>query len=219
MSLKDLELTPLLISELYKDHLVDAGRQGQPAGMPTARLVQEKTMPAKATAPEKASGQAATTGTPGTPLFETPVQAPVAEPDSAPASLPFKYLGTNKKRITFIVSSPSDVFLPDAHLDWLGKMLEACRLNLGDVAIVNIAKTPATLADIKEGLHPSAIILLGTDPQAILLPINFPPFNLQQYDGMTLLNTPPPSALNQPTNEARLLKSKLWVCLQKLFNL
>jgi hypothetical protein len=185
MSFQNLELTPLMVSELYRDFLVDAGGSGEAA---------------------ISSGQAA----------ESAVGSGQLAVGSTPA---VKFLGGNQKKITFIVSSPSDVFLPDADLNWLGKMLEACKLNLGDVAVVNIARTPVTVTDIKDALHPHTLIMLGTDPQAILLPMNFPPFNVHQFDGMKLLNTPSPSEMNQPTNEAKLLKSKLWVCLQKLFNL
>lgn len=113
----------------------------------------------------------------------------------------------------------TDVFLPETHLDWLGKMLDACKLNLGDVAIANIVNNPFTIADIKAELHSASVILLGPEPQSIQLPLNFPHFNLQAYDDMVFLYTPSPDQLNQSTNEARLLKSKLWVCLQKLFKL
>lgn len=187
MSLQNLELTPSVIAELYRDFLVDAGGSAKPS----PAVLMRPAAPAK-----------------------EPVVAP------APAVEPaVKFLGGNKKRIAFIVSCATDVFLPDAHLDWLGKMLEACKLNLGDVAIVNVARAPLTIADIKNALHPNTVILLGTDPQSIQLPMNFPVFNPQPYDGMTFLNTPAPDQLNQPTSDAKLLKSKLWVCLQKLFNL
>jgi hypothetical protein len=178
MSLQNLTLPPLVVTELYRDLLVNV-QSGEPA---------------RESAP-----------------------APVIEPEAPKNRI--KFLGGNKKNIAFIVSCASDVYLPDKHLDWLGKMLEACRLNLGDVAIANIANTPFSISDIREELAPVSLILLGTEPQAIQLPLNFPHFNLQSYDNMVLLQTPSPDQLNQPTNEAKLLKSKLWVCLQKLFNL
>ena len=98
-------------------------------------------------------------------------------------------------------------------------MLEACQLNLGDIAIINLANNPATIADIKKELRSSTVILLGIEPIMIQLPLNFPHFNPQPYDGMVFLCTPPASELNQQTHEAKLLKSKLWVSLQKLFKL
>jgi hypothetical protein len=193
MSLKEIQLNPLVITELYRDMLVN---------IDTVKPVAAATIPSTE------------------PVIKPAEMAPVVEPAPAVAGTSrIKFLGGNKKRIAFIVNCKTDVFLPDAHLDWLGKMLEACRLNLGDVAIANIAKTQFTIADIKQELFSNTVVLLGTEPSAIQLPLNFPHFNLQSHDGITFLATPPPDQLNKQTPEARLLKSKLWVSLQKLFKL
>lgn len=184
------ELSPLAIEELYRNVLVNI--QASPGKVP-----------AKAQQPLELKPP---------PIEKIPEPVPAAAPG-------IKFLGGNKKRIAFIVNCKTDVFLPDAQLDWLGKMLEACRLNLGDVAVANIAKQPFTIADIKQELFSHTVVLLGTEPASIQLPLNFPHFNLQAHDGVTFLATPPPDQLNKQTPEARLLKSKLWVSLQKLFNL
>lgn len=191
MSLQDMQLSPLVVTELYRDLLVSIGTDNSIATTPDLSPL----------TPEQTITQAQPA------LAEETLQTRI------------RFLGGNKKRIAFIVNCSSDVFLPDAHLDWLGKMLEACHLNLGDVAIANIAKNQFTIADIKQELVSNTIVLLGTEPAAIQLPLNFPHFNLQSHDGITFLSTPPPDQLNQQTAGARLLKSKLWVCLQKLFNL
>jgi hypothetical protein len=182
MSLQDIQLSPLAVTELYRDMLVNID-----------------TIPRN---------------------VDTPSRAVEAVPKTETANTSrIKFLGGNKKRIAFIVNCKTDVFLPDAQLDWLGKLLEACRLNLGDVAIANIAKNHFTIADIKQELFSNTVVLLGTEPAAIQLPLNFPHFNLQPHDGITFLATPPPDQLNKQTPEAKLLKSKLWVSLQKLFKL
>jgi hypothetical protein len=158
-----------------------------------------------------------------TPAFQTQESEhpqpiiPTAQPKSATQKI--KFLGGNNKKIAFIVNCPTDVFLPEKHLDWLGKMLTACQLNLGDVAIVNIANNQHTITDINQELQSQTIILLGAEPYSIQLPLNFPHFSLQPYANTMFLYTPSPDQLNQNTQEAKLLKSKLWVCLQKLFKL
>lgn len=193
MSFQDIQLTPLAISELYRDVLVN---------IDTVKPVTAVAEPIPVPAAEQ--------------VAKSPEAAPKTE--AAPAS-GIKFLGGNKKRIAFIVNCKTDVYLPDAHLDWLGKMLEACRLNLGDVAIANIAKNQFTITDIKQELFSNTVVLLGTEPSSIQLPLNFPHFNLQSHNGITFLATPPPDQLNKQTPEAKLLKSKLWVSLQKLFKL
>ena len=67
---------------------------------------------------------------------------------SAPAG--YRFLGDNRKKITLIVDSPGDVFLPDRHLSFITKILEACKVNIGDVAIVNHASTPVIVVGIKK---------------------------------------------------------------------
>lgn len=129
----------------------------------------------------------------------------------------YKFLGNNKQQVVIIVNFGNEAFLPDIHLQWLTKMLEACKLNLGDVAIVNHAKKPVDMEILKEQLRPSNVLLFGVEPVDIKLPLNFPHFKDQSFAGCSYLYSPDFDALAQDTKEGKLLKSKLWVCLQKLF--
>jgi hypothetical protein len=199
MSLQDMELSPFLVNELYGDMLV--GNPGQSAVLAKTPIA-PKAAPRPLPDPEPAA-----------------VSGPLPAAAGPSAKEPIRFLGGNLKQIAFIVNSPAHVFLPEAELEWLGKMLEACQLNLGDVAIANLATAPFTVADIRSELRSQTVILLGTQPAMIQLPLNFPQFNPQTHDGMVFLCTPSPEELTQPTTEARVLKSKLWVCLQKLFKL
>ena len=130
----------------------------------------------------------------------------------------YKFLGNNQRQVTIVVDFAGESFLPDQHLQFLTKMLEACKLNLGDVAIVNHAKKAVEKDLIRQQLNPLYLLLFGVEPVAARLPLNFPQFKEQAYAGTTFLYTPSLDALNQDGQEGKLLKSKLWVCLQKLFN-
>jgi len=57
-------------------------------------------------------------------------------------------------------------------------------------------------------------MLFGTEPSTINLPVSFPHFQLQSFNNYTFLFTPP---LHEIRND-QILKSKLWVCLRKIFN-
>jgi hypothetical protein len=129
----------------------------------------------------------------------------------------YKFLGNNNKKITFIVNANDAVFLPEKHLALITKLLEACKMNIGDVAIVNHFSTPVIINDLKKQLTPETLVLFGVEPTLIKLPISFPQFKTQAYDGCTYLYSPSLTDLEQPTEEGKLLKSKLWVCLRKLF--
>src|SRR5579864_8750251 len=107
-------------------------------------------------------------------------------PHAEPAGL--KFLGNHRRHITILVHSPESTFLPDDQLSFLTKMLEACRMNIGDVAIINTAAAPVTITALRQQMKPARILLFGIEPTAIRLPINFPAFRLQPYDDCTYLS-------------------------------
>ena len=91
-------------------------------------------------------------------------------------------------------------------------------MTLADVAIVNQATEPVAVAALRQQLSPTTILLFGLEPTAIRLPINFPFFKIQPYDQCTYLSVPALDQLTSETEESKLLKSKLWVCLKTLFD-
>ena len=131
---------------------------------------------------------------------------------------PVKFLGNNEKSITILVRHTAEVFLPDRHLDFLTKILVACKLNIADVAIVNEAFKFVDIKTLKQYLTPRQIILFGIDPTDIKLPLNFPHFKIQHYAETTYLSVPSMDQLNIDTEESKLLKTKLWICLKSLFD-
>ncbi len=195
MSLDNIQLSPLLIAEWYKDALL-----ASPDGPPAIQRPPESPQPA-------AIQQA--------PAAPPAPQPPAPEPA---AKAPYKFLGKNDKKITILVQSPGTPFLPDNQLTFLTKILEACRMNIGDVAIVNAATAPVNITAIKQQLQPTVLLLFGLEPTSIKLPINFPEFKVQPYDNCSYLSAPPLTLLVQQSEESKLLKSKLWVCLKNLFN-
>jgi hypothetical protein len=133
--------------------------------------------------------------------------------------LRYKYLGNNQKKIIFLVNSNDAVFIEDKHLTFITKLLEACKMNIGDVAIVNHALHPVVIAELKKQLDPQMIILFGVSSVDIKLPFSFPQFKTQLYDGCTYVLVPTLNELDTDTHESKLLKSKLWVCLRQLLEI
>lgn len=143
--------------------------------------------------------------------------SPVADNKTATTQNNYKFLGNNQRQVTVVVDFENETFIPDQHLQFLTKMLEACKLNLGDVAIVNHAKKEVDMEMLRQQLNPSYVLLFGVEPVVTKLPLNFPQFKEQAFAGATYLYTPALDTLNQDSEEGKLLKSKLWVCLKKLF--
>lgn len=136
---------------------------------------------------------------------------------NSPGTTQYKYLGNNLKKIILVVYSPGAVFLPEQQLLLLSKMLEACKLNIGDVAIINHFANPVNITDLTRQLSPKTILLFGLEPTAINLPFTIPAFKIQDYNSCRYLYTPSLDVLSQDTEEGKLLKSKLWLCLRNLF--
>lgn len=127
----------------------------------------------------------------------------------------WKSLGSNEKNILIVVSNSDAVYLPDNDLNFLTGVLGACKLSLADVAVVNRFHYPeAGYKELIAYFKSRVILLLGVEPAAMGLPINFPQYQLQAFQNNTFLFTPPLEEIEKD----KLEKSKLWISLKRLFN-
>src|SRR4030095_4475850 len=128
----------------------------------------------------------------------------------------WKYLGENKKNILIIVNHPDVVYLSDDDFNFLTGILGACKLYISDVAIVNLYNhRDASYKELTSYFKSKHIFLFGVEPAAFGLPMSFPHFQFQTFASNSFLFSP---ALKELEND-KLLKSKLWVCLKKIFSL
>ncbi|MDZ4071554.1 MAG: hypothetical protein U1C70_07005 [Sediminibacterium sp.] len=130
-----------------------------------------------------------------------------------------EFLGNNQKKITILVSDKEAVFVNDQALQFLSAILTACKLNLGDVAIVNLANHPLSYPAIKEWLTPKYMILFDIEASLIRMPFKLPLYQVQLYDQCSLLFAPSFHTMMGDSREAKLEKSKLWLSLKNMFNL
>jgi hypothetical protein len=209
MSLTNIKLPGFVIADLYRNSLI----QPSAAEDLSKALPEEGTMSQPETANTKFHTPPLVEGNGERPAEPVAVTQPVTKEEP----VVYKTLGNNKQQITVVVNCPNDVYVPEADLQFLTKMLGACKLNMADVAIVNYATAPVAIDRLKAQLQPRSLLLFGVEPGEIQLPINFPPFKEQPYAGTSYLFTPALSQLNQETEEAKLLKRKLWDCLKRMF--
>jgi len=210
MSLTNINLPGFVIADLYRNSLIE----------PDGPLPQQETVPiAIGIKPETPSPQVGRAEEERPSPVMEPVIEPVAEPKPVKREEPvaYKILGNNKQQVSIVVNCPNDVFVPEGDLQFLTKMLSACKLNMADVAIVNHATAAVTIDKLKVQLQPKFLLLFGVEPSEIQLPISFPAFKEQAYAGTTYLFTPALSQVNQETEDAKVIKRKLWDCLKKMF--
>jgi hypothetical protein len=164
MSLDNIELTPYLVQELFKNSLVEFD----------------------ATEPEKNISPVTT----------------------------FNMLGHNHSRVIIIVKNDETLYLPDDQLNFLLGILSACKLTMEDVAIINIKKNKSVnYKTIQLELKAEKIILFGVTPEQIDLPLQFPNYQIQQYNKQTYITAAVLSYIENDKAE----KTKLWNCLKQIF--
>ena len=123
-------------------------------------------------------------------------------------------LGYNEKNILIVVEEPDAVHLEDDDLKLLAGILNACKLSLADVALVNYARNPsAGFASLNSSFNPAVVLLFGIEPVTLGFPLQFPSFQLQKYNGQQYLHSPSLKSLALEKE----LKKQLWDILQKIF--
>jgi hypothetical protein len=129
------------------------------------------------------------------------------------------FLGDNQKHIVILVNDIEAVYLRDEWLQFLSNILGACKLNLGDVAIVNHANNPMLFADFQQQLAPKHFILFDVATQQIQLPFTMPFYQLQQFGSTQFLLAPSLALMLGNTDSVKMEKSRLWLSLKKMFNI
>lgn len=95
-------------------------------------------------------------------------EIPEPQENKKQVSTDFKYLGENNKYILIIVKEPNFEFLKQDDLGFLLKILAAKKLELKDVAIINLEKyNSLNFDDLKAFFACNRIITFGINPQAI----------------------------------------------------
>jgi hypothetical protein len=132
---------------------------------------------------------------------------------------PISFLGNNQKKVTLLLQDNSAVHVADESLQFLTSILAACKLNMGDVAIVNTANQAVNYTQIKTELQPNTLLLFNITAASIALPFEVPQYQVQQYDNCTLLFSAPLQAMLVKDETAKTEKGKLWNALKKTFNI
>jgi len=79
------------------------------------------------------------------------------------------FFGSNKKNVAILIKDSSAVHINDEWLTTLSKLLNACKLTLEDVAIVNFAHQSEMFSALKETLKPKIALLFDVTTQDVQL--------------------------------------------------
>ena len=137
------------------------------------------------------------------------------ESNTVPDKQVLKFLGHHKKHITVLVNHINVPFLPETELNFLTSILNACRLSLADVAIINCYQSEGISEEDLHSISSERVLLFGLEPASIGLPVNFPQYQIQHFNKISYLHTPALSELEKD----KALKQKLWLSLKNMFGL
>lgn len=129
------------------------------------------------------------------------------------------FLGENKKNVLIALNDTEAVFLRDEWLQFLSTILQACHLNLADVAIINLANQEVSYKKVVEELSPKYFLLFDINLKAFQLPFVIPNYQIQNYNLSQFLLSASLLNMEGSSQEAKLEKSKLWISLKKMFNI
>lgn len=141
---------------------------------------------------------------------------PVEEKVNKPAKW---YLGNYEKKFVVLVNDESNVYVSDENLQFLTGVLNACKMNLAQIALINLHNHPINFQQLKQDLQPEFIVAFGINALQMELPFSMPDYQVQQYSNCSVLTAPALRELNQTTAAAKAEKAKLWNCLKKMLNL
>lgn len=148
-------------------------------------------------------------------MYDQPI-IPEVRP-AAPAAekvLPeLKYLGENQKNILLLIQNESEAYLNEELFNLLTNILNACKLGMQDVALLNVANYPGlTLQDYKTALNCRQCIIFAIPPARLGLPA-MEAYQLETHCQVPALYS---DHLQQIATD-KTLKGRLWTALKQLF--
>jgi hypothetical protein len=151
-------------------------------------------------------------------IATTPANEVVNELKST-TPVPIKFLGDHLKKIMVIVNDANAVHLNETDLGLLSSILNACKLTLTDIALVNIAVQPLSMHEILNTL-PSQLVLVF-DLSAAQLKIKLPTtlYKPIVLGDTQILFSKSLDSMQGIDQTAKQEKSKLWNALKLLFKL
>ena len=233
MSTDQTILPDFVIANLFGNNLVvgnDVVAKGRPKPNPVENSVASMAAMQVATIPAEKANPIIVTPIPSKPVDAVPIVTTnpivpktinVKATPSNTASEPPKqwFLGNNGKQITVMVKEDAVPYINDKHLQFLSNVLSACKLNLGDIALVNYKNYPLGFEELRSKSNPKIVLVFDLSPKELKLPFTIPFYQVQDYAQCRFLFAPSLTKMEGDHADAKAEKTKLWNSLKILFGL
>lgn len=236
MSNNPTHLPDFVIANLYGNNLVvgnDVVARDRPKSIQTVKIeepVIEKPAAVNIPIPPKQEPIASPSIKNNAPIIPSnPIPAkpsevvPMAEKPLVSTTVPEPgkpwYLGNNGKQITVMVKEDTVPYINDKHLQFLSNVLSACKLNVGDIALVNYTNYPLGFDELRSKSNPKIIVAFDLSPKELKLPFTIPFYQVQDFAQCRFLFAPSLTTMEGDNATAKAEKTKLWNSLKILFQL
>jgi hypothetical protein len=126
-----------------------------------------------------------------------------------------RFLGENQKNTALFIQNGSEAYLNDELFNLLTNILNACKLGMQDVALINIHNHPdLSISDWKQAVPFQRGVIFGATPAQFGL-TDIPVYQLITVAGTTLLFSDSLELIGQD----KTLKAKLWMGLKQLLGI
>lgn len=138
----------------------------------------------------------------GNGIFQIDAAPAAARPQAAPRA---------DKRRHLVLSNEA---VEGPLMELLAGIIQACRIEMKDVHIMHL-KGQGNYTELLDNYGPSYVIMFGTEPAQIDLPIVFPQFQLQKFSNATWVASPELGLIRNDKS----MKTKLWNCLKTVYGI
>ena len=132
---------------------------------------------------------------------------------------PIKYLGGHHKKILVVVNDPASVYLNESDFILLTSILNACRLTIADIALINIGNQKASLHEMLTKLPSLLVIAFDIDSKALKIKLPTKLYTPILLGETQLLFSNNLSQMQGIDQASKIEKTKLWTALKIIFNL
>ncbi|HNE93351.1 MAG TPA: hypothetical protein PLY81_04175 [Chitinophagaceae bacterium] len=140
------------------------------------------------------------------------------EPEKS-ADVNILFLGENKKNIVILLKEEDAMHLKDDSFQFLSSILQACKLNMADVAIINYNNQSINLNKVTKQFAPKFVIIFGELPNTIKQDATIDFYTPININSAVWLKAAVLDEMKENSTNAKVEKSKLWNCLKQIFKL
>ena len=139
--------------------------------------------------------------------------------EEEPLIAPIKFLGEHQKKILVLVQDMDAVHLNERAFDLLTSILNACKLTIADIALINLANKNFSLHQILTQVPSDLVLVFDINPTQLKIKLPTKLYTPILLGETQLLFSNNLSQMQGIDQASKIEKTKLWTALKIIFNL